>query len=267
MANQVGRIRTSKYATSAKLYNKTSGALVATSTLLTTVGVDDTNKEITFDSVATGSYTLSVFIDTDVIAYDIDVDVAATTWSIVETASSLSTADVNQLRWVLGIDGTAVEPAAQGHFDLAVFTVNAIPVTIIPSGPIVRTDLDAVFGSTNITMWSDLNNTGNSGEISARVTWSINLSTSIVRGFLEGSTYKWADIAEHEVVKHLIVLKAGMLLYGPRSVSDEEGKVNPMRSHEKTFDMLVKRVYAGNFSMVGNEKQCSGLPIVVTDES
>lgn len=264
MALQLGTIKTSRYATSGKLYNKSTGALVATSTLLETIGVDATYKRLTFDSVVAGSYTLTIFVDTDEVHYDIDVTVDTTTWTVAAASGSILTEqDVQQLRYRLGIDGTTDVPTARGILDLISLTVDDVPSVVVPTGPLVRADLDAVFGSDNITIWADLNNNQNAGEIAARVLWSFNLATAEVQGYLIGSTYKWSDVEEHIVVKHLIVLRAGILLYGPRAVSDEEDKANPMRGHEKRYNELLKRVFTGNFALTDKTKQCGTIPIVV----
>lgn len=128
---------------------------------------------------------------------------------------------------------------------------------------VTRTALELVFGAENVAKWADLDNNNVAEDIDARCGWALNLAESIVSGLLSGSTYKWDDIQSLPVVSHLITLQAGMLLYAPRAVSDEENKTNPIRGHKEQFDMLIKRVYSGNFAFVGAVKQCSSVPVVV----
>jgi|688.fasta_scaffold87963_2 hypothetical protein len=137
---------------------------------------------------------------------------------------------------------------------------------VVPDPPptsTTRLDLDSVFGHDNVTKWADLDNNGDLEVIGSRVAWSLDLATSNVRGTLESSTYKWSDIEQNPTIKHLIAIEAGILLYSPRAVSDEDAKENPMREHQRRYDKIIKAIHSGTHRLPNTSAQCATFPVVV----
>lgn len=266
--SQVGSLSATQGVVGCKLLLPGTDTLVANAASVVPGIADPSFYVITFTpDVAVGSYRMILLEASGFVVTIVDVVVAASTWSEVQDTSVVTDQDMRQLRYVLGIDGVNVAPVALGHFNLASFYINTVPSgvdPIVPGGAsIVASDLYAVFGEANVTSWSDLDNDNNTSKISARQSWAITLATSDLQSQLESSNYTWSEIRTHAVIKHLVALKAGLLLYGPRGISDEEGKENPMRGHQKMFDNIIKKIHGGLYKLVNATVVDSGVPFSV----
>lgn len=129
---------------------------------------------------------------------------------------------------------------------------------------VVRADLDAVFGFDNIELWADLNNNEVSEEIDARVAWAITLASAHVQAKILLLTYQWSDVETHPLVEHAVVLKAGLLLYSPRSISNEKDAPNPMREYAKMYDQFWKDLQT-NMIALADERASRPFPAVIDD--
>lgn len=129
-----------------------------------------------------------------------------------------------------------------------------------------RTDLDNLFGSVNIDKWADLNNNESSPEIAARVAWAVALAAAQVEAKFRISTYAYSEVASDLLVINAEAIKAGLLLYANRGVSDEEGaQENPMwRYYRREYDQFFKELYAGQLALEAT-RSCRPFPAVVTD--
>ena len=130
---------------------------------------------------------------------------------------------------------------------------------------ITRNHLNDVFGSDNVTQWADLNNNGSSADITSRITWAAGLAASMVESRITTLSYNWSEVSSHLEVIHAQVLKAGLLLYSNRAVSDEEQKSNPMRAHERAYESFFKDLSAGRIALTA-VRTCRPYPAVVPSD-
>ncbi len=135
---------------------------------------------------------------------------------------------------------------------------------------IARSDLDDVFGKSNIDKWADLENEGDIDHIAARVAWAISLAESHVRSKMILTTYVWDTIATNPMVEHAIALKAGMLLHTNRSVVDSDGLSktgNPMARFERLYKDFFVAVSSNEISLndgtPANDGICFAAPHVL----
>lgn len=114
-----------------------------------------------------------------------------------------------------------------------------------------RTALDNVFGTDTVAKWADLQNMGDSGHIATRVAWAIALATKYVRSQMRSSNYNWVEVSTDELVEHAIALKAGMLLYGNRSVTEiKDAKTgSPMAEFRRAYDDFFKGLSEGTLTL------------------
>lgn len=127
-----------------------------------------------------------------------------------------------------------------------------------------RSDLEAMFGVANIAMWADLDNDGDAGKITARITWAIELATDELKSRMRVLTYDISTVSSSLLVVNAVARRAGDLLYSPRSVSDEDSEKDLMQRHRKEYDMFLRQVSAGQLDL-GLTRLCRPYPAVVTD--
>lgn len=264
---QPGTIRTSAYVNTAKLFNATTGALIATALSVAQEGDEAAFKRVVFDGVPAGNYSLSLFLGVDALHTGIDVTVAADSWQEVVQGAGWSPDERAQIRYRLGLDGSKSQPATAWEVAFHTFTVSMVPSVVVPAPTeVVASDLWPVFGKENIDKWSDLENNGNPGSMAARVNWAISLAIADVQGAMDTSAYNW-DVVKTDVrIKHLIVTRVGVLLYGPRGVSDEDAASNPIRDHKKEYDKIIQMIHAGTYRLSGKKRTGASVPIVVTED-
>ena len=132
---------------------------------------------------------------------------------------------------------------------------------------IARSDLDDVFGKSNIDKWADLENEGDPTHIDARVAWAIALAESHVQSKIKLTTYVWESVSTNPMVEHAVALKAGMLLHMNRAVTESDGSAkqgNPMAKFEKLYRDFFVAVSANEISLgEGDNEVCFGAPSVV----
>jgi hypothetical protein len=128
----------------------------------------------------------------------------------------------------------------------------------------VRADLNNIFGALNITKWADMSNNRNEAEISARVTYAINLAVEDVKARLRLLPYDIDVAIELPLVQHHVVLRAGDILYSPRAVNDEDPEKDLMKVHRKNFIDFFKQLSAGQLDL-GITRTCRPYPKVEED--
>lgn len=255
---QTGSMRSSPLIDAAKAFSA-SGVLLSVAASVTHPVDDPTVVQVTFNALPEGEAFLSLYYGTALLHYDIKIFVGPSSWYIVESAA-LDSRDVKQLRYRLGIDGAMETPTAVGNIKLEAFVVADVASIVYPAGAVDRSWLNQVFGKSNIDQWADLDNTQNDGIISSRIAWAIATTEAEIRSMLERGPYAWADISTHPVVKQMVGIKAGLLLYTPRAVALEKDQANPLRGYEKLIKEMIQRVHSGNLKFGGVEATGSSAP-------
>ena len=131
-----------------------------------------------------------------------------------------------------------------------------------------RSDLDNIFGSENVRIWADLNNSGDSEEVDDRVDWAIAAASSKIDNRLAGGPYEvpFSETFPTEVVEMTARL-AGVLLYEGRGVTDTNpvtgAPVNQVAVHKRLVDEFIQDIKAGRMRLVGATRLASFAPFVV----
>lgn len=126
-----------------------------------------------------------------------------------------------------------------------------------------RTDIDNVFGTDNVTTWADLNNSGDAGEVAARVAWALDLSYSRLNARLRGGPYV-VPLSEpvDEVVVNMQATMAGLLLHDSRGYDDSGKRRDPLGVHRKVLEADIRMVRAGHLRLDA-EGEASAVPAVL----
>lgn len=112
-----------------------------------------------------------------------------------------------------------------------------------------RTDVEQVFGVSNVAKWADLDNDSDEDKITARVNYFICLATCALDDDLRGGPYPvpWESPYPRALVFACARL-VGVLLYDARGFADMDANGNPMNKmgpHRKAVKDWVKRVRGG----------------------
>lgn len=118
----------------------------------------------------------------------------------------------------------------------------------------LRSDVENIFGVTNVAMWADLEGTADAGVIATRIEWALAHAETKVNDGLTGSVYVVPFTGEVPLqITEATARLAGCLLYGSRGVSDfdeESGKpINLVSSHQRMVDALLKGLKSGRIRL------------------
>jgi phage gp36-like protein len=112
----------------------------------------------------------------------------------------------------------------------------------------VRADIEAVFGSTNVERWADLNNDGNATEITARIVRAIQIAEAEVNDRLRGGPYSLPFSTVPVAIENLTASLAGVWLYESRGVEDTDphgNAVHRLTWHKKNAQRMITEIHAG----------------------
>lgn len=116
---------------------------------------------------------------------------------------------------------------------------------------IVRADIEAIFGVSNIDVWADLNNNDNAGEITARITAAITRAEAMVDDRLRGGPYTVPFTGTiPETIKDVTARLAGVWLYESRRIEDaEDDEVGRAPYHQKVAEKTLSDIAAGKIRL------------------
>lgn len=127
---------------------------------------------------------------------------------------------------------------------------------------IVRSDIEAVVGASNVIKWADLDNTRDNDIISARVSYACQLATDMIYGKLRLMTYNVDTVVSNTLIKHVTAIQAADILYGPRRPTDAKPGEDQMKAYRDEGKALIKEIASGRLDL-GLPRQCCPYPIVV----
>lgn len=111
-----------------------------------------------------------------------------------------------------------------------------------------RSEIEKLFGVTNVSKWADLDNTQDADAIAAQIQWVVDHATDEARVELTDSLYNVQSGAVPPLSLRLATTRlAGVMLYESRGVvdtEDEEGR-HRLRYHDKKAKEFFSRVKAG----------------------
>lgn len=130
-------------------------------------------------------------------------------------------------------------------------------------------DVEAIYGSTNVDKWADLNNNEDAGEITARKLWAREQAYARVNARLLHGPYEIPfDSPAPTLVVRMEAALAGVYLYQSRGVTDfdADGRAVDQLAHErKQFDVDVRDILTRRLRLDVTENAVTH-PQVVPDE-
>jgi len=116
-----------------------------------------------------------------------------------------------------------------------------------------RTDIDAIFGTSNVSTWADLENKQSPQLILARVTEAIATAQDAIDNSLRGGPYTIPFTTIPAAIKNVCAALAGLWLYESRGVvetNSETGEPMHRYSWKKTeTKTILKNIRAGGLRL------------------
>lgn len=107
---------------------------------------------------------------------------------------------------------------------------------------LTRAGLDIQFGCKNITEWADLNNSGNSIEINARINYALAWAPEEMASRISGG--RPLPTTTSVVVENVQYKLAGIWLYESRGIPDQDAK-SPVAHHKQWVNQWFKDYSVG----------------------
>jgi phage gp36-like protein len=132
-----------------------------------------------------------------------------------------------------------------------------------------RTDIEMIFGKSNVETWADLDNLDNLGNgigVPERICWALRNAQDHLNNRLTNGPYVIPFVQPYpaELIDACARL-AGVNLYQARGAEDAEGKsVNALGSHRKLIELFIRQVLSGRSNFLGL-KRTSDIPEAVVD--
>lgn len=119
----------------------------------------------------------------------------------------------------------------------------------------VRSDVERLYGMTNVSKWADLDNDQDAAKITARITAMITSADEEIDSRLRGGRYEVPIIGMGDTgsvprtILDLSALKAGLLLYEDRGATDYDPNTGqPAHRYAfqaKTFERVIRDITIG----------------------
>lgn len=84
----------------------------------------------------------------------------------------------------------------------------------------VRSDLENIFGATNIAKWADINNDGDVQTIDARINWAMMVTYHYMNSKLEGCIYRIPFSGQYPIITYCNAGLAAVKLYESRGITN-----------------------------------------------
>jgi phage gp36-like protein len=118
-----------------------------------------------------------------------------------------------------------------------------------------RSDVELIFGESNVLQWADVDNDGNTGKIDARVCWALQCAKAYFDDMLNGGPYAVPFVLPYP--QQIIVENAryaGCALYDSRGVVDTDGDgkaVDALTQQRNKTQTFITRVLANQTQLYG----------------
>lgn len=123
---------------------------------------------------------------------------------------------------------------ATGYVSLFQDTYYAITPQSIQFSYAVRSDLENIYGTKNITRWADIENTGNVQTIDAKINWALELSYDFVNNKLFGGPYNTPLQGRYPMIVTAQAHLAAVYIYEARGVTNTDEQGNPVHQLEQS---------------------------------
>lgn len=109
-----------------------------------------------------------------------------------------------------------------------------------------RTNLDIVFGKSNIDKWADANNNGNATQIAARVAWAIAKADAHINDRLRSRGYTLPFDPVPNAIEEISNALAGCNLYGkPRGLVDGDAATEMLFAAKEEAENELTNIASG----------------------
>lgn len=113
-----------------------------------------------------------------------------------------------------------------------------------------RSNIEDIYGVTNVEKWADLDNDGDATKITNRITAAITRADDELDNRLRESRYVVPFTTAPSAIEYLSALYAGIWLYSNRGVTDynADGEAQDQLQHQRNdFDEKVRMIHAGTY--------------------
>lgn len=113
-----------------------------------------------------------------------------------------------------------------------------------------RSNIEDIYGVTNVEKWADLDNDGDATKITNRITAAITRADDELDNRLRESRYVVPFTTVPSAIEYLSALYAGIWLYSNRGVTDynADGEAQDQLQHQRNdFDEKVRMIHAGTY--------------------
>lgn len=115
----------------------------------------------------------------------------------------------------------------------------------------VRSDLEIIYGATNIAQWADADNDKDQSKIANRITWAVDQGQQYVVGRISKRFNASAFSAYPAIVFSLIARRAGIELYAsPRGFVDGDPATAAIRAQDLKVETQIDQILAGQLPLV-----------------
>lgn len=127
-----------------------------------------------------------------------------------------------------------------------------------------KSDLILTFGRLNVYRWADLDGTGDTAEIEARITNACELASAEIEDVLRNRRYKF-PLTHSKTLSDIVAKMAGLHLHDSRGVIDDQSSTDAVSHIRKEVEAKLAQIRAGEVYIEGD--QYSNAPCVVPDET
>lgn len=234
-----------------------------------------TDNEVNIDSLMQEGTDPPVYVNNAVI-----------TWTLQDPVGP-TTLGTGQFNYTVGSEGsyTAIIPAAltatlQPNKQYA-FIQSAVAVGFVnswsdiyvaqsyPSSQFtyaLRTDIEDIFGPTNVAKWADVDNNEDPVLIDRRIVWALKHSYDEMNSRLIGCPYAVPLQGAPPMIIRLQAQFAAVLLYESRGITDMDANGKPFHQlawHRKDFEAKCKMLHAGTLRLPGGDQVSTTVPRVI----
>lgn len=132
-----------------------------------------------------------------------------------------------------------------------------------------RTDIETIYGVSNVQKWADLDNDGDAAKITARIIAMIGYASEEIDDRLRDGPYEVPFSSALTTITYLSGLLAGALLYEARGVQDFESETGTpyhrLQWHRNRVDQVLNQILNGQRKLNATKRTQSGIPFTVTD--
>lgn len=117
-----------------------------------------------------------------------------------------------------------------------------------------QSDVENIYGTTNVAKWADMENTRDEDYIAGRITWAIGLASAHIDSMLLGGPYTVPFSVVPALIKDGCARLAGVYLYDGRGIVDVDANgnpVHPLATHRDMVDKLLFNVKAAKQRLPG----------------